>query len=107
MTCALCGAPEPASRFGGAPVCKDAEVCCDRRIAAVYASEVPALEDGDALSDLTRGVPHSPMTPAIARAWSEEQVNEPFISGWWRQDADIIPFPTEGRTNNVSSEQAA
>jgi hypothetical protein len=47
------------------------------------------------------------MTPAIARAWSEEQVNEPFISGWWRQDADIIPFPTEGRTNNVSSEQAA
>jgi hypothetical protein len=106
MTCALCGAPGPASRFRGAPVCKDAEVCCDRRMAAVYASEVPVLEDGDALSDPTRGVPHSPMTPAIARAWSEEQVNETFVSGWWRQDAVVIPFPTEGRTD-VPSEQAA
>jgi hypothetical protein len=106
MTCALCGALEPASRFNGAPVCKDAEVCCDRRIAAVYASEVPVLEDGDALSDLTRGVPHSPMTPAIAAAWSEEFVNETFEPGWWRMGAVVIPFPTEGRTN-VPSEQAA
>lgn len=107
MTCALCGAPEPASRFDGAPVCKDAEACCDRRIVAVYASETPALEDGDVISDLVRGVPHSPMTPAIASAWSEEFVNETFVSGWWRQDAVVIPFPTEGRTDVLPSDVAA
>jgi hypothetical protein len=106
MTCALCGAHGPASRFNGAPVCKDAEACCERRITALYASEVPVLEDGDVISDLVRGVPETPLTTGIAAAWSEEFVNEPFVSGWWRMGAEIIPFPTEGRTD-VPSERAA